>query len=100
MENLIAKNEESALLHIESNYGKFTTDWYRQVGGVEERQIGDDFVVISYTGNCPCGYSLHYGVRRKIDYEPLADYIICESCYREEGGDDEGINGIIYILFK
>lgn len=47
MENLIAKNEESALFHIESNYGKFTTDWYRQVGG-----------------------------------------------------DDEGINGIIYILFN
>lgn len=96
MEKFISKDQEFTEAHIEANYGKFTTNWYQALGGVKERQIGDHLIAKSYAGKCACGECLEISVESVKDNERIASYTICESCYDEEGGDEEAIEGVIY----
>lgn len=83
MKTYYAQNESQVTEYIESNYGKFTTEWYKITGNVEERQLNDGVYARRYTGRCACGESMEISVF-KSDDSRVFQCKVCENCYEEE----------------
>lgn len=83
METYYAQNESQVIDYIKANYGKFTTEWYKITGNVEERQVNDGFYIRRYAGKCACGECTEISVF-KSDDSRIFQGKVCETCYEDE----------------